>query len=46
MQRSFWNDNKRVDNSRIKDELGVALKYPGYADGLRAILEEERGGDA
>jgi nucleoside-diphosphate-sugar epimerase len=41
MGRTFWVDNKRVDNSRIKEDLGVKLLYPGYRQGLRAILEEE-----
>ena len=38
MARSFYADNKRVRNNRIKDELGVRLKYPDYRAGLRAIL--------
>ena len=38
MARSFYRDNKRVSNARIKDELGVALAYPSYREGLRAIL--------
>jgi len=38
MARSFWADNRRVDNGLIKRELGVALKYPDYQSGLRAIL--------
>lgn len=37
MARSFWEDNRRVDNSRIKRELGVSLRYPDYRFGLRAI---------
>jgi len=41
MARSFYDDNKRVANARIKRELGVALRYPTYRDGLRAILREE-----
>jgi nucleoside-diphosphate-sugar epimerase len=40
MARSFYRDNKRVSNARIKDELGVALAYPSYREGLRAILAE------
>jgi nucleoside-diphosphate-sugar epimerase len=39
MARTFWLDNKRVDNSRIKNELGVELLYPGYRQGLAAILK-------
>jgi nucleoside-diphosphate-sugar epimerase len=38
MARSFYADNKRVSNSRIKRELGVALHYPSYRVGLPAIL--------
>jgi len=42
MGRSFYDDNKRVRNSRIKDELGVRLAYPSYRAGLAAILKAER----
>ncbi len=35
---SFYDDNKRVANRRIKDELGVRLRYPTYREGLAAIL--------
>ncbi len=38
MARSFYDDNKRVSNARIKQELGAALRYPSYRDGLPAIL--------
>lgn len=38
MGRSFWADNKRVSNALIKEELGVALAYPSYREGLAAIL--------
>ncbi len=38
MARSFYADNKRVRNTRIKEELGVTLRYPDYHAGLRAIL--------
>lgn len=37
MARSFYADNKRVRNDRIKNELGVVLKYPTYREGLAAI---------
>ncbi len=39
MARSFYADNKRVSNDLIKRELGYALKYPTYRDGLRALAE-------
>ena len=38
MARSFYDDNKRVHNDRIKRELGVRLAYPSYRDGLKALL--------
>ena len=41
MARSFYADNKRVRNDRIKDELGVTLEYPDYKAGLGALLDEE-----
>lgn len=39
MGRSFYADNKRVSNRRIKQELGVELRYPDYRSGLKALLE-------
>ena len=41
MARSFYAESKRVRNDRIKDELGVRLKYPDYRTGLRALLAAE-----
>lgn len=45
MGRSFYDDSKRVSNRRIKEELGVALRYPSYREGLadlRRQLGEQR----
>ena len=42
MARSFYSDSKRVHNDRIKDELGVQLKYPDFKSALHAMLEEEQ----
>ncbi|MGR3679434.1 MAG: SDR family oxidoreductase, partial [Paracoccaceae bacterium] len=36
MALSFYSENKRVRNNKIKDELGVELKYPNYRVGLEA----------
>ena len=36
---SFYLDNKRVRNDRIKCELAVRLRYPDYRAGLRAVLK-------
>lgn len=42
MARSFYADNKRVSNQRIKSELGVRLAFPDYKSGLAAILAGEQ----
>ncbi|MFA3920152.1 SDR family oxidoreductase [Ruegeria hyattellae] len=39
MARSFYSENKRVRNDRIKDELGVKLTYPDYRVGLQALAD-------
>ena len=38
MAKSFYRDNKRVSNKRIKEELGVTLRWPNYRDALTAML--------
>lgn len=38
MAASFYDESKRVRNTRMKDELGVKLLYPTYREGLRALL--------
>lgn len=38
--RSFYADNRRVANDRIREELGVDLLFPNYREGLRAIFKE------
>jgi hypothetical protein len=42
MARSFYGENKRVRNDKIKQELGVRLVYPTYREGLQAVLKAER----
>lgn len=39
MARSFYAESKKVRNDRIKDELGVSLKFPDYRSGLQAMLQ-------
>ena len=46
MAASFYAENKRVRNDRIKTELGVVLRYPDYRAGLRAMLEGPQAGCA
>ncbi|WP_422075717.1 SDR family oxidoreductase [Tranquillimonas rosea] len=43
MARSFYAESKRVRNDRMKEELGVRLLYPGYRDGLAALVGDETG---
>jgi nucleoside-diphosphate-sugar epimerase len=38
MAKSFYRDSKRVRNDKMKRELGVALAYPTYREGLRGLL--------
>ena len=38
MALSFYGENKRVANRRIKQELGVSLKWPTYREGLKGLL--------
>jgi nucleoside-diphosphate-sugar epimerase len=37
--RSFYIENKKVSNARMKSELGVELAYPTYFEGLKAIAD-------
>ena len=43
MARTFYQDNRRVANRRIKEELGVRLLFPTYREGLRALYAEGEG---
>ncbi len=38
MALSFWADNRRVSNKRLREELGVALSYPTYREGLASLV--------
>ncbi|WP_339768618.1 SDR family oxidoreductase [uncultured Pseudosulfitobacter sp.] len=40
MARSFYAESKRVRNERIKQALGVRLRYPTYREGLAALLKD------
>jgi nucleoside-diphosphate-sugar epimerase len=46
MALSFWQDCRRVKNDKLKRELGIALRYPTYREGLRALFEENEGTSA
>lgn len=38
MAKGFYAESKRVSNKRIREELGVTLRYPTYREGLKALL--------
>jgi len=38
LARSFYTENRRVANARLKATLAVRLQYPTYRDGLRALF--------
>lgn len=40
MARSFYAESKRVSNRRMKQELGIRLRYPDYRSGLAAMLTQ------
>ncbi len=40
MALSFWQDNRRVSNHKMKSDLGVKLRYPDYRRGLEAIWQD------
>lgn len=41
MALSFWQDNRTVDNTKLKRELGWVPRYPTYREGLRACLDTD-----
>jgi nucleoside-diphosphate-sugar epimerase len=43
MTRSFYAENRRVSNRKLKDELGVKLAFPTYRVGLEALWEAGEG---
>ncbi len=40
MAQSFWRESRRVRNDKIKQVLGVKLRYPSYREGLVGIARE------
>ena len=43
MAVSFWGANRRVRNRRIRNELGVRLRYPTFREGLQALRDAGEG---
>lgn len=42
MIQSFYQDNKKVSNEKIKQQLNIKLKYPSYQEGLKALYKLEK----
>ncbi len=38
MARSFYAENKKIRNTRVKNDLNLTLGYPTYRAGLKALL--------
>ena len=43
MSRSFYEDNRRVSNEKLKRELGFRPLFPTYREGLQALAEAGEG---
>jgi len=43
LARSFYDENKRASNRKMKEKLGVALAYPTYREGLAALWDAGEG---
>jgi nucleoside-diphosphate-sugar epimerase len=43
MARSFYGENKRVSNRRVREELGYAFRYPTYREGMDALAAAGEG---
>lgn len=37
---SFLRENRRIDNGRLRNELGVVLKHPSFREGIPSSLED------
>ena len=42
MARSFYKEEKKVSNTRLKDELGYKLTFPSFKEGLFAIHKNSK----
>jgi hypothetical protein len=38
MTRTFYGENKRVSNARLRRDMGIELEFPNYRQGLEALL--------
>ena len=44
MARSFYMESKRVKNDRVKEKLGIVLRYPSFREALPELVETETQG--
>ena len=42
MARSFYQEEKKVSNKRLKNELGYQLSFPSFKEGLSAIYKSAK----
>lgn len=42
MARSFYGDNKRIKNDKIKALIGGKMAFPTYREGLASLLADEK----
>jgi nucleoside-diphosphate-sugar epimerase len=45
MARSFYAENKRASNRKLKQDLGMSLAFPTYREGLKALWDAGEGRD-
>jgi nucleoside-diphosphate-sugar epimerase len=45
MAREFYNSNRRVSNQKIREKLGVELRYPTYREGVSALVKAAKSAD-
>ncbi len=43
LARSFYEENKRASNRKLKEKLGVTLAFPTYREGLKALWKAGEG---
>lgn len=41
MAKEFYNDNRRVSNKKIKEKLGITLKFPTFKEGINKLFDGE-----
>lgn len=44
MAKSFYLESKRVKNNRVKEKLGLSLRYPSFREALPELVEAEMQG--